>query len=89
MRSEKQIAASRLNGWKSSGATTSEGKARIVAAKFGVYAESQILPLEDPESPDRLEAGFTTPTAPLPRRPASSSVQPLGVKPVTRPWESP
>jgi len=32
MRTEKQIAASRLNGRKSSGATTSEGKARIVAA---------------------------------------------------------
>ena len=42
MRTEKQIAASRLNGWKSNGATTSEGKARIVAAnlKSGVYTES-------------------------------------------------
>ena len=60
MRTEKQIAASRLNGRKSSGATTSEGKARIVAAnlKSGVYAESEILPWEDPESLDRLEAEY-------------------------------
>ena len=39
MRTEKQIAASRLNGRKSSGATTSEGKARIVAAN-----EPSVLP---------------------------------------------
>ena len=60
MRTEKQIAASRLNGRKSSGATTSEGKARIVAAnlKSGVYAESEILPWEEAESLDRLEAEY-------------------------------
>jgi hypothetical protein len=60
MRTEKQIAASRLNGWKSNGATTSEGKARIVAAnlKSGVFAESEILPWEDAKSLDRLEAEY-------------------------------
>ena len=60
MRTEKQIAASRLSGRKSSGATTSEGKARIVAAnlKSGVFAESEILPWEDAESLDRLEAEY-------------------------------
>ena len=60
MRTEKQIAASRLNGWKSNGATTAEGRAPIVAAnlKSGVYAESEILPWEDPESLDRLEAEY-------------------------------
>lgn len=60
MRTEKQIAASRLNGRKSSGAATSEGKARIVAAnlKSGVYAESEILPWEEAESLDRLEAEY-------------------------------
>jgi hypothetical protein len=60
MRTEKQTAASQLNGRKSTGATTSEGKARIVAAnlKSGVYAESQILPWEDAGSLDRLEAEY-------------------------------
>jgi hypothetical protein len=60
MRTEKQIAASRLNGRKSSGATTSQGKARIAAAnlKSGVYAESEILPWEEAESLDRLEAEY-------------------------------
>ena len=60
MRTEKQIATSRLNGRKSSGATTSEGKARIVAAnlKSGVYAESEILPWEEAKSLDRLEAEY-------------------------------
>jgi hypothetical protein len=52
MRTEKHIAASRLNGRKSS--------ARIVAAnlKSGVYAESEILPWEEAESLDRLEAEY-------------------------------
>jgi hypothetical protein len=60
MRTEKQIAASRLNGRKSSGATTSEGKSRIVAANLtsGVYAECEILPWEDAESLDPLEAEY-------------------------------
>jgi hypothetical protein len=60
MRTEKQIAASRLNGRRSSGATTSEGKVRIVAAnlKSGLYAESEILPWEDAQSLDRLEAQY-------------------------------
>ena len=60
MRTEKQIAASRLNGRKSSGATISQGKARVVSAnlKSGVYAESEILPWEEAESLDRLEAEY-------------------------------
>lgn len=49
MRSQKQIAASRENGRKSHGATTAEGKARIVAAnlKSGVFAEHQIVAWEE------------------------------------------
>jgi hypothetical protein len=60
MRTEKQIAASRVNGRNSTGATTSEGKARIVAAnlKSGVFAESEILPWEDADSLDHLEAEY-------------------------------
>ena len=75
MRTEKQIAASRLNGWKSNGATTSEGKARIVSAnlKSGVYTESEILPWEDPESLERLEAEYYDHHRPASRRLASSS----------------
>ena len=77
MRTEKQIAASRLNGRKSSGATTSEGKARIVAAnlKSGVYAESEILPREVVRVPlIGQEAEDMTTTAPsFPGRRHSSS----------------
>src|SRR5450432_528366 len=45
MRTEKQIAASRENGAKSHGATTPEGKARIVNANLicGIDAESEVL----------------------------------------------
>jgi len=48
MRTKKQIAASRENGRLSQGATTPEGKARIVAAnlKSGVFAETQVVPWE-------------------------------------------
>ena len=46
MRSKKQIAASRENGRKSHGATTPEGKSRIVTANLstGVYSNSHTLP---------------------------------------------
>ena len=45
MRTQKQIAASRENGRKSHGATTPEGKARIVNANLmsGIFAETQVL----------------------------------------------
>ena len=48
MRTEKQIAASRENGRQSHGATTPEGKARIVAAnlKSGVFSQTQVVPWE-------------------------------------------
>jgi hypothetical protein len=45
MRTAKQIAASRANGQKSHGPTTTEGKAksRYNALKHGIHAESQIM----------------------------------------------
>src|ERR1017187_1475445 len=48
MRTQKQIAASRENGRKSCGATTPEGKARIVQANLqsGIFAETQVLTWE-------------------------------------------
>jgi hypothetical protein len=48
MRTQKQIAASRENGSKSHGATTPEGKARIVNANLmsGIFAETQVLTWE-------------------------------------------
>src|SRR5271157_5228849 len=48
MRTQKQIAASRENGRQSHGATTPDGKARIVNANLvsGVYAEYQVLSWE-------------------------------------------
>lgn len=49
MRTQKQIAASRENGRRSHGATTPEGKARILYANFdtGIFAETQVLVWED------------------------------------------
>ena len=49
MRTQKQLAASRENGRKSHGATTPEGKARIVSANLqsGVFAETEVLVWED------------------------------------------
>ena len=57
MRTKKQIAASRENGRRSHGATTPEGKARIVAAniKSGVFAESQVVAWEDKDALQALK----------------------------------
>ena len=64
MRTEKHIAASSLNGRKSSGASTSEGKSRIVAnLTSGVSIGSK--------------PSITATTAPLLRRLASSSTTSL------------
>ena len=48
MSSDKQISANRRNAQMSTGPTTPEGKARVGqnATKFGIYANSQILPGE-------------------------------------------
>jgi hypothetical protein len=60
MRTEKQIAASRRNGRKSTGAVTAEGKARIVAANLtsGIYAETEVLPWETAGNLEQLKAEY-------------------------------
>ena len=57
MRTQKQIAASRENGRKSHGATTPEGKARIVSASLqsGVFAETEVLVWEEQEELQELK----------------------------------
>src|SRR4051812_18697507 len=49
MRSQKQIDASRENGRKSHGATTPEGKTRIVNANLdtGIFAKTEVVSWED------------------------------------------
>ena len=51
MASPAQIAANRANALLSTGPATSEGKAavRLNAIKYGIHAESLIIPGEDPE----------------------------------------
>ena len=57
MRTQKQIAASRENGRTSHGATTPEGKARIVNANLqsGIFAETQVLMWEHQEELQELK----------------------------------
>ena len=56
MRTQKQIAASRENGRQSHGATSPEGKARIVNANLqtGIFAEYQVLSWEFQEDLQEL-----------------------------------
>src|SRR5260221_12332599 len=62
MSSQRQIDANRLNAQKSTGPSTPEGKAavRFNSLKYGLYAETLILPGEDPAAfetlLDRLDA---------------------------------
>src|SRR5437763_16742127 len=62
MSSQRQIEANRLNAQKSTGPTTPEGRAAISlnSLKYGLYAETLILPGEDPAAfealLDRLDA---------------------------------
>src|SRR5258707_10007126 len=50
MSSQRQIEANRLNAQKSTGPTTPEGRAAVSlnSLKYGLYAETLILPGEDP-----------------------------------------
>src|ERR1035437_7834172 len=50
MSTPKQIEANRLNAQKSTGPTSAEGKdaVRFNALKFGIHAQSQVIPGEDP-----------------------------------------
>jgi hypothetical protein len=59
-RTQKQQAASRANGSKSQGATTVDGKARIVEANLitGIYAEVEVLPWEIPSELEKLTAEY-------------------------------
>src|SRR6266581_3177049 len=56
MSSQRQIEANRLNAQKSTGPTTSEGRAavRLNSLKYGLYAETLILPGEDPAAFEAL-----------------------------------
>ena len=62
MSSQQQIEANRLNAQKSTGPSTPEGRAavRLNGLKYGLYAETLILPGEDPAAfealLDRLDA---------------------------------
>src|SRR5258706_10107836 len=62
MSSERQVQANRLNAKKSTGPSTPEGRAavRLNSLKYGLYAETLILPGEDPAAfealLDRLDA---------------------------------
>jgi hypothetical protein len=61
MRTEKQIEASRLNGAKSGGPRSAEGKARSSrnALKSGLYAQNIVNSAEDKEAFERLQAEYT------------------------------
>src|SRR6266567_2625431 len=62
MSSQRQIDANRLNAQKSTGPSTPEGRAAVSlnSLKYGLYAETLILPGEDPAAfealLDRLDA---------------------------------
>src|SRR5712672_1617164 len=62
MSSQRQIEANRLNAQKSTGPSTPEGRAAVSlnSLKYGLYAETLILPGEDPAAfealLDRLDA---------------------------------
>ena len=60
MATVRQIEANRRNAQKSTGPSTLEGKSRSSwnALKSGVYAESEILPGEDPSQLDQLQAEY-------------------------------
>src|SRR5260370_8178190 len=95
MSTERQIEANRLNAQHSTGPTTPEGRAavRLNGLKYGLYAETLILPGEDPADFDallhRLHAQhqpapptpeiFLSPiaTAPSPRSPLTPLQTPL------------
>src|SRR2546423_7367215 len=70
MSSQRQIEANRLNAQKSTGPTTPEGRAAVSlnSLKYGLYAETLILPGEDPAAfealLDRFDAEYqpATPT---------------------------
>ena len=56
MSSQRQIDANRLNAQKSTGPTTPEGRAAVSlnSLKYGLYAETLILPGEDPAAFEAL-----------------------------------
>ena len=56
MSSERQIEANRLNAQKSTGPSTPEGRTavRLNSLKYGLYAETLILPGEDPAAFEAL-----------------------------------
>src|SRR5438270_859066 len=60
MASQRQIEANRLNAQKSTGPSTPDGRAavRLNSLKYGLYAETLILPGEDPAAFEALLHGF-------------------------------
>src|SRR5438067_3921842 len=62
MSSQQQIEANRLNAQKGTGPTTPEGRAAVSlnSLKYGLYAETLILPGEDPAAFEALLDRFDT-----------------------------
>src|SRR5215471_2304271 len=97
MRTPKQAAASRANGAKSRGPVTPEGKAISSrnALKYGLYAESHIIPGEDSTDFDALVESFhqlygpSKPSKPSTSKPSSAPPGSSSGSPASRPNSGP
>jgi hypothetical protein len=69
MSSKAQIKANRLNAQESTGPASPEGKAksRFNPLKSGIYAKSEVLPVEDPAQLEALAGDFRESISPTTR----------------------